>query len=122
MEINSGEDYGNVIINGILEIEEKMPDDQKMPVRLLELWLEEIKAHATNTYFDYVIGKREHYEFDEEEIKAVYDLAGMRYTQELLDGLVDKGMVEVSVGENGDLLYSTTEEGKKAIGNSEEAE
>jgi hypothetical protein len=57
------------------------------------------------------------YEFDVDEFEQTFDNAGIRYTEELLHGLVDKGMVEVGVGKEGDLLYRATDEGIKTVKN-----
>ena len=119
MEINNGADYANWVIDGILSIETTVPDDKKLPSKLLVAWFEEIKEYADVTWADYLIGKRDHYSFTDEEITEIYDRAGLNYTQELLNGLVDKGMVEVSIDENGDMLYGITDEGKQALDDTE---
>jgi hypothetical protein len=119
MEINNGADYANSVIDGILKIETTLPDDQKLPDTLLSLWFEEIKEYADITWTEYLTGKRDDYMFTEDEITEVYNKAGLRYTQELLNGLVDKGMVDVGIDENGEIVYSTTDKGRQALGESE---
>ena len=51
------------------------------------------------------------YEFTQVEFEQTLDDAGLRYTEELLNKLVDKEMIEVGVGKEGDLLYKITDKG-----------
>ena len=66
-----------------------------------------------DSYNDYVVGKKDDYLLLDEEITEAYERAGIRYTQEILNVMVDKGIVQANVGEGGEILYSLTEEGKK---------
>jgi hypothetical protein len=115
--ISSGNDYAQLLIDEILKDESDAPLDKKMPILLLSFWIDEIKTLADITWNQYVIGKRDMYEFDVDEFERTFDNAGIRYTEELLHGLVDKGMVEVGVGKEGDLLYRATDEGIKTVKN-----
>jgi hypothetical protein len=115
--ISSDNDYAQLLIDEILKDESDAPLDKKMPILLLSFWIDEIKTLADITWNQYVIGKRDMYEFDVDEFEQTFDNAGIRYTEELLHGLVDKGMVEVGVGKEGDLLYRATDEGIKTVKN-----
>jgi predicted transcriptional regulator len=55
--------------------------------------------------------------FDEDEFRGLFEKAGIRYTGDILDGLVDKDMVQVGVREDGEIVYSTTSKGKQALKN-----
>lgn len=105
--INSGEDYAKLLIETIKSA------DGPLPEQLVEYWCEDIWEMAINSYNDYIIGKKEDYLLSDFDLNEAYDRAGLKYTQDILNGLVDKGMVQAGVGENGDILYSLTEEGKK---------
>lgn len=111
--IQSGEDYARVVINAIIEGELDMPKDQRMDSRMLQYWCEEIQTFANQTWEEYIMGNRESYMFSESELKKLYENAGLKYASDILNGLVDREMIEVSVGEGGDLLYSLTEKGRK---------
>ena len=115
--IESGNDYARLLIDEILKDEDDAPLNKKMPILLLSFWIDEIKILADETWRQYIIGKRDSYEFTPDEFDQTFNKAGLKYTEELLDGLVDKGMVEVRVGETGDLLYKLTEEGTKITNN-----
>ena len=115
--INSGNDYAQLLIDEILKDEDSAPLNKKMPILLLSFWINEIKTLADETWKQYIIGKRDSYEFTLDEFDQTLNRAGLKYTEELLDGLVDKGVVEVRVGEKGDMLYGLTEEGIKIANN-----
>ena len=67
----------------------------------------------SNSYNDYITGKKDNYLLSDEDMADAYERAGLKYTQEVLNGLVDKGVVQAGVGESGEILYSLTEKGKK---------
>lgn len=113
--INSGNDYARLLIDEILKGEDEAPLGKKMPILLLSFWIDEIKTLADITWSEYIVGKRDMFEFSAEEFEKTFDNAGIKYVEELLDGLIDKGMVEVGVGRGGDLLYKVTDEGIKHI-------
>ena len=113
--ISSGNDYARLLIDEILKEEDEAPLGKKMPILLLSFWIDEIKTLADITWDQYIKGKRDMYEFSTDEFEKTFNDAGMRYTEEILDGLVDKGMVEVGVGKEGDILYKITDEGIKHI-------
>jgi len=105
--INSGEDYARLLISTIKEADGPLPDE------LVEYWCEEVEELAINSYNDYVAGKKDDYLLSDVDMEEAYERAGIKYTQDIVNGLVDKGMVQAGVSENGEILYSLTEEGKK---------
>jgi hypothetical protein len=111
--INSGADYAQVIIDSIMKTEKELSEEQQSPIELLECWTEHIQNKADETYLDYIIGKRESYMFTEEEFIDLQRKAMEDYTQILLNKMVDKGLLEVSVGDDGDFLYGLSEDGEK---------
>lgn len=113
--IKSGEDYANLIINQMIGTEREEKEENKTPIDLLNFWFEEIKILAYNTWNDYITGKRENYAFNTNEYIVTYNKACELYTQKILDGMVDKELIQVGVGENGDILYSLSEKGKDLV-------
>ncbi len=105
--INSGEEYAKILTSTIREAEGPLPEE------LVEYWCEDIWEMAINSYNDYITGKKDDYLLSDVDMNEAFDRAGIRYTQEILNGMVDKGVVQASIGEGGEILYSLTEEGKK---------
>ena len=114
--INSGSDYAQIVIDAILETESILPVDQQMPIDLLTHLTKLIEKHADKHYADYIIGKRETFLFSDVELTDLFNEAGELYVSDMIDGLVDKDMLEVSVNESGEFLYGLSEKGKKAVG------
>jgi len=106
-DINSGEDYARLLTSSIKEADGPLPDE------LVEYWCKNVWEMAVNSYNDYISGKKDDYLLLDEDITEAYERAGIKYTQEILNGMVDKGVVQANVGEGGEILYSLTEEGKK---------
>lgn len=113
--IQSGEDYARVMINTIIEGELSLPEEERMDVRLLQYWCDEIGSYADKAWSAYIIGDRETYIFDDVEFRQLFDNAGLRYASDILNGLVDKDMIQVGVREDGELVYSLTDKGKDHI-------
>jgi hypothetical protein len=113
--INSGADYANIIINSMIEGEGQLPKDEQMPSLLFTYLCQEITNKADETWTEYITGKRETYLMNDVEMKDLFDNAGMRYVSELIDGMVDKDVLQTYVDDNGDILYGLTENGKKMM-------
>ena len=111
--INSGADYANIIINSLMEVEQDLSDDEKTESGFLKHHFITISELADQTYSDYITGKRESYMFTEEEFVSTAHKAKENYIQELLNSMVDKDLLEVSIGESGDLLYGLSDNGKE---------
>ena len=106
------DEYIQDLINNILETEKTIPEDQQLPMNLLSYWVEGIKKPARKAWIENTMGNRESYLLTEEEMMTLYDKAGEQYVSELLDGMVDKDLLEVSIDENGEFLYGLSEKGK----------
>lgn len=113
--IDSGAAYAEVLINTIMEGEKDLPESEKLPANLLAYWCEEIEIYADQTWVDYISGKRNHFSFSETEFRDLFEKAGMRYTDDVLNGLVDKDLIRVGVREDGEIVYSTTDKGKQTL-------
>lgn len=113
--IQSGEDYAKVLINIIVEGELDLPRENRMDSKMMQYWSEEIEKFADETWHKYIIGDRETYLFDEDEMHKLYENAGLRYASDILNGLIDKDMIEVGVRKDGELVYSLTDKGKNYV-------
>jgi hypothetical protein len=112
-QINSGSDYAQLVIENILETERTLPVDQQMPIDLLTHLTKLVETEADKYYAEYIIGKRETFIFSDVELIDLFNKAGELYVGDILDDLVDKDMLEVSVDENGEFLYGLSELGKQ---------
>lgn len=121
-EFNSYKDYAQAVIEDIIALEKTFPTKEQLPLDLLTYWCEEINKHAEIYWNEYLIGKRESYMFDQDEFKEIYDKAGVRYTSEVVDGLIDEGYVQMGIREDGEIVYSATDKGKQALDESKSNE
>lgn len=112
-EIGSGAEYAQLVIDGILETEKTLPIDEQMPIDLLTHLIQDIEIKADKYWIDYMTGKRETFMFTDVELEEMFNKAGEKFVSDLLDGMVDKDILEVSIDENGEFLYGLTEKGKE---------
>lgn len=113
--IQSGEDYARMMIDTIMDGELELPTKDRMDSKLLQYWCDEISTFADQTWQAYITGQRESYLFEEKEFRNLFENAGLRYASDILNGLVDKEMVQVGVRQDGELVYSLTEKGKDHV-------
>ena len=114
LNINSGDDYAQILMDTIIEGEKTIPEDQQMPIDLITHLSKLVYDKANEYWAEYIIGKRDTFIFDEGELSEMFEKAGELYVGDMLDGLVDKDMLEVSIDEDGEFLYGLTELGKQA--------
>ena len=109
---NTIEEYTKIIIDGILEVENKLPKHEQMDPELLEIWIQTIQDASQENYTNYLIGKREHYEFNIIELEQTFKDASQIHTDNTLQGMVDKDLLSMRVDKDGEILYSLSEEGR----------
>jgi hypothetical protein len=108
--IKSGDDYADILISNMgLLMEEGMPID------LIDYWAREVRILCNIKYLKYVEGDEESFMLTDDEIMEVYNIATQKLIGDTLGELVDKGMVKMSISENGEVLYSATEKGLDQI-------
>lgn len=110
--IYSGSDYAKLLIEGVIESENSFPENERMDPTLLKYWIEEIQSATTKNYNDYLIGERDDFMFDKEEFKATFERAAHRQVDDTITGLLEKDMLSMSIGEDGEILYSLSEIGR----------
>ena len=113
--INSGNDYAQLLIDSILKAEREIPENEQMPIDLLTIWVESIQEAAEQSYIDYVTGERETFLLSDVEMTDLFEKAGKKYVTSLIDEMVDNDVLETFVDEGGDILYGLTDLGKKMV-------
>lgn len=97
--------YISEIISEIYRVESLKSSKAKMDPVLLALWIEEINQACENMYEQYLMGFREHFYMSIEEYEQIFDEAGMKYSDILLNDLVDSDKVTALINKNGDIVY-----------------
>ena len=109
--INSGDDYANLLIAALNE----MKSENFLEDEMFRFWFIEIRKLCVEKYQQYITGKNETYMLSDEEIDGAYKIAVEQIVSEALEDLSEKGLLKISIDENGEVLYSLNEEGKKQI-------
>lgn len=107
--IQNGDDYADILIQSITEIE----DTNELDAEIVRCWCIEIRKMCVEKYSNYIIGKEETYMLSDEEMDQAYKLAVEQMVNETLEQLSEDGMLEISINENGEVLYGLSEEGRK---------
>jgi hypothetical protein len=115
-DFRDAEHYASTIRSIIIEEAKRGDiDEPPMPESLIIYWADNMYNACYKAYNDYIMGKRDDYRLSDMESYEQFEKAGLQYTQEMVDSMVDKDLLEVSVGPGGDLLYSATGKGRAAI-------
>lgn len=101
-QINSGDDYADLLINDLKLYNEEM----KMDLELFKYWEIEIRNLCNTKYLKYIEGELEYYLLTDKEIMSTYKEASLKMTGDILASLVDKGAVSMGVNEDGEVTYS----------------
>lgn len=107
LNINSGEEYANQLVKALRESQKDLPEE------LLKHWCWEVYVTAVDTFNEYLAGKRDDYLLTQDEIEKCYEKAGLKYSDEVLNGLVDTEHIQASVTPEGDVVYFAAEKSKK---------
>lgn len=107
--ISSGDDYANLLIAALNEMKSESPLEDE----ILRFWFIEIRKLCVEKYNQYIIGKQETYMLSDEEIDGAYKVAVEQMVSGALEDLSEKGLLEISIDESGEVLYGLSKEGKK---------
>jgi len=119
LDINSGDDYAQILMDTIIEGEKSIPEKEQMPIDLLTNLSKLIHDKANEYWDEYIIGKRDTFVFEVGEMEDMFNKAGEIYVSNMVDQLVDKDVLEVSVDGEGEFLYGLTELGKQMLDDDE---
>ena len=113
----SGDDYAQTLIQSIVESEIDLPKSERMDPELFQIWVNVITKKCRNKWNAYITGQIEEFLLDEEEFTNTFKDAAEELVSDTLGDLVDKNMVKIAIDDNGELLYSLTDQGQEAAKN-----
>jgi hypothetical protein len=112
---NSIEDYKNGLINQLTNIQNEMDsmDEGKLDEETFNIWVKVLKEMCDENYINYINNVIEDFVITSNQLMESLEKAKDISIDEALCSLSEKGLVDVSINEKGELLYSLSEEGKK---------
>jgi hypothetical protein len=99
------EAYVNVLVWELLKAQTN--------AELLTFMMPLLNAKAVIIYGEYITGERESPFFNVEDIETIHSQAISDMAQAALISLIDKDLVQTVIGEDGDLAYQLTDNGKE---------
>jgi hypothetical protein len=106
-DFSNGDEYADAIINDLKTFDDGLPED------VIDYWSVEIKQLCNVRFLKYITGEEETYALSDIDLEQTFKIATEKLVGDTLGNLVDKGMVKMSISDDGEVLYSSTEEGKK---------
>lgn len=112
ISITSGAQYAKLLTDVLKEVEMELPLSERMDEKLFELWCKEVAYTAKESFVQYIIGKKEDYHLTDSEMNYCLEVAGLEYTTQILEGLVDMGIVDTIEEEGEEKKYKLNDNGK----------
>lgn len=108
LNINSGEEYASQLVKSLQESQKDLPEE------LLKHWCWEVYTAAVDSFNEYLAGKRDDYLLTQDELEKCYEKAGLKYSNEVLNSLVDTEHIQASITPEGDIVYSAAQKSTKS--------
>jgi len=116
--IKSAQDYIDLVIGEIREgLNEIHGTDEEVENKkeIYDIWFGKIKELCEELWELYITGQRESFMMEEVQFEKTYNDSVMEFTQKIIDGLSDKGMVQTVIRADGSIAYQITEKGRKHV-------
>lgn len=107
--INNGDDYADLLVASMEEAFLSEPMDRD----ILNYWCVEIRKLCVEKYHNYIIGNEETFALNDVELENTYRLAIEKIIDESLQSLSEKGLLEISINDSGEILYGLNNKGKE---------
>ena len=113
---NSLEEYRKGFINELKAIQNEMDnlDEGKVDEETFKIWVDLLDIMCESNYIEYINNVREDFLITSDQFTEALEKAKELSISLALASLSEKGLIDVSINENGELLYSLSEEGKEA--------
>lgn len=108
--ITSEDQYAELLIEA-LGSEELDPVQQEF----MPFWYIEIRKKCNEKYQDYILGTEETFILTDEELDETHNKAIDNVVSISLSNLSDKGMLDISINEDGDMLFGLSDKGKQFV-------
>jgi len=110
-DIQSGDDYAKILIEDMERVQESI-GGSGLNSTIFENWCKKVEVLCKKSYRDYEKGRKESFKLSDEEMSNAYEEAVNDYTDTLLEGLIDKGLVEMAVSDTGEIVYGLSDKGR----------
>ena len=110
-DIQSGDDYAKILIEDMERVQESIGGNG-LNSTIFENWCKKVEVLCKKSYRDYEKGRKESFKLSDEEMSNAYEEAVNDYTDTLLEGLIDKGLVEMAVSDTGEIVYGLSDKGR----------
>jgi hypothetical protein len=107
-DINTGDDYCDMLM-------EELSQTTETDGELLEYCEKQIRPLCNTRFLEYIKGEAENYMLTEDEVIACYKEGTKQMISDALEGLYDKGILNLGIDEEGEVVYSLTEDGKEYV-------
>jgi hypothetical protein len=108
-------DYYLELFEAIDESDSLLSEEKKMPLEFKNLFRNRIKNLTKQSWKDAKNSERESYMLSDDELEKAWEDSMIEYTSNIVRNLSDKELIEMSIREDGEIVYSLSEKGKQAL-------
>lgn len=109
--INSGDDYANLLIANMEELRYHQDESDFHPA-IFELWCDNVRLLCRKRYRDYIKEIADTFLLSDEDMRKALQEATTAYIEQGIEELLDREVIEMSIDDKGEVLYSLTGKGK----------
>jgi hypothetical protein len=108
-------DYYLELVQAIDEGDSQLSEEKKLPFEFKNMFRNKLKSLTKKSWTEAESLERESYMLSDDELEKAWDDSMTEYTSSILRNLSDKELIEVSVREDGEIVYSLSEKGKQVL-------
>lgn len=111
MRDKEAKNYANLLIEKLEETQEGFEGEGLIPP-VFDIWKKLIRAKCRERLKEYQNEEADTYKLSDTEMSELYEKAKGDYIDEALLALTERGLLEISVGEDGEFRYGLSDKGR----------
>ena len=108
----AAESYQSELLLALIETQSEMNGEGLIPP-VFGVWITLVSKLCEKRRKEYLSGKSETFKLDQDELKETYEEALTSWVDEGITAMVKKGVLEVAVDKDGEMVYGLSDKGRK---------
>lgn len=105
-------DYFLEMRKAIDDADSELPKEKKMEASFKIMFENKLEENVKRAWQEAENIERESYKLSDDELEKVWDDSIIEYTSDLLKNMLEMGLIKMSIREDGEVVYSISDEGK----------
>lgn len=111
MKDQEAKNYANELIEQLKETQKSF-GEEGLITPIFHIWVKLVRARCREVLKKYLKGEVDTYKLSDVDMTELYEKAKNDFIDESLMSLLDKGLLEVSIREDGEFMYGLSDKGR----------